>query len=174
MANPERYIRLREGSTVNLEKCLTLGEIFGLDLSQCRLVTLSACETGITSPKGLIDEYIGLPSGFLVAGSSSVVSSLWRVDDLATTLLMIKFYQNLQTGSSDRPSSHELSVAFALNSAQLWLRDSTQADLLKWTYQLNLAEHFRQRIQQQLNWFESDEQPFCNPQYWAAFCAIGQ
>ncbi|MBD2015207.1 CHAT domain-containing protein [Microcoleus sp. FACHB-53] len=174
MANPERYIPLREGSTVNLEKCLTLGEIFGLDLSQCRLVTLSACETGITSPKGLIDEYIGLPSGFLVAGSSSVVSSLWRVDDLATTLLMIKFYQNLQTGSSDRPSSHELSVAFALNSAQLWLRDSTQADLLKWTYQLNLAEHFRQRIQQQLNWFESDEQPFCNPQYWAAFCAIGQ
>jgi CHAT domain-containing protein/Tfp pilus assembly protein PilF len=174
MANLGRYIRLREGSTVNLEKCLTLGEIFGLDLSQCRLVTLSACEAGITSPNGLIDEYIGLPSGFLVAGSSSVVSSLWRVDDLATALLMIKFYQNLETGSSERPSSHELSVTFALNSAQLWLRDSTQADLLKWTYQLNLAEHFRQQIQQYLNSFVSDEQLFCNPRYWAAFCAIGQ
>jgi len=58
---------------LDLERCLTLGEIFGLNLSQCRLVALSACETGLTDPTSLSDEYIGLPSGFLYAGSPSFV-----------------------------------------------------------------------------------------------------
>jgi CHAT domain-containing protein/TPR repeat protein len=44
---------------------LTLGEIFALTLSKCRLVTLSACETGLTDPRSISDEYISLPSGFL-------------------------------------------------------------------------------------------------------------
>jgi CHAT domain-containing protein len=94
---------------VNLDKCLTLDEIFSLDLEQCRLVTLSACETGLIDFKNTSDEYIGLPSGFLLAGSSSVVSSLWNVDDLSTSLLMIKFYQNLKAG---------LTVTVALNTSR--------------------------------------------------------
>ena len=92
-----RFLPSREGGSIDLEKCLTLGEIFGLDLRNCRLVTLSACETGLTDYKSLGDEYIGLPSGFLYAGSPSVVSSLWAVSDLSTTFLMIKFYQNLKS-----------------------------------------------------------------------------
>jgi CHAT domain-containing protein/Tfp pilus assembly protein PilF len=164
MANSERYIRLREGSTVNLEKCLTLGEIFGLELSQCRLVTLSACETGITSPKGLIDEYIGLPSGFLVAGSPSVVSSLWRVNDLSTALLMIQFYQNLKSGST---------VAVALNTAQTWLRDATTEQLQQWAKQLPNANHRRQ-LKIYLSKQLPNSKPFKSPYHWAAFCAIGQ
>ncbi len=68
---------------------LTLGEIFQLSLTQCRLVTLSACETGLTDFRSFSDEYIGLPSGFLFAGSPSVVSSLWTVSDLSTAFLMI-------------------------------------------------------------------------------------
>ncbi|NET82617.1 MAG: CHAT domain-containing protein [Moorea sp. SIO1F2] len=76
---------------------LTLYKIFKLDLNQCRIVGFSACETGMTLssnededtglPSGL-DEYIGLPSGFLYAGSPSVVSTLWKVDPLATALLL--------------------------------------------------------------------------------------
>jgi hypothetical protein len=49
------------------------------------------CETGLSDPSSTSDEYIGLPSGFLKAGSSSIVSSLWSVDDFATALLMIRF-----------------------------------------------------------------------------------
>ncbi|MFM6271109.1 MAG: CHAT domain-containing protein, partial [Dolichospermum sp.] len=74
---------------------LTLGEIFELRLNQCRLVTLSACETGLIDLNSISDEYIGLPSGFLFAGSPSVVSSLWTVDDLSTSFLMIKLYEIL-------------------------------------------------------------------------------
>ncbi len=149
---------------LNLERCLTLGEIFGLDLSQCRLVTLSACETGLTDPTSLSDEYISLPSGFLYAGSPSVVSSLWTISDISTAFLIAKFYQNLQQG---------LSVAVALNQAQRWLRDATGNDLQQWmeeqqlplnpTLKISLARRFRQ-----------NRQPFQSPFYWAAFCAIGQ
>jgi len=164
MTNPERYIHLREGSTVNLGKCLTLGEIFGLELSQCRLVTLSACETGITSPNGLIDEYIGIPSGFLIAGSPCVVSSLWRVNDLSTALLMIKFYQNLKSGST---------VALALNQAQTWLRDATTEQLQQWAKQLPNANH-RMQVRAFLRTKLRNRKPFESPYHWAAFCAIGQ
>ncbi|MFM6220668.1 MAG: CHAT domain-containing protein, partial [Dolichospermum sp.] len=46
------------------KELLTLGEIFELRLNQCRLVTLSACETGLIDLNSISDEYIGLPSGF--------------------------------------------------------------------------------------------------------------
>jgi CHAT domain-containing protein len=152
---------------LDLSKRLTLGNLFdrNFDLNQCRLVTLSACETGLIDFRNTSDEYIGLPSGFIYAGAKSVVSSLWAVKDVSTALLMIRFYQNLKVG---------LTVAVALNQAQVWLRDSTQGDLWEWTQQLNLAEDFQEQIRQQLSWFDVDEIPFDQPVYWAAFCAISQ
>ncbi len=153
-------------STLHLaDSHISLPEIFTLDLSQCRLVTLSACETGLTNFTSVSDEYIGLPSGFLIAGSPSVVSSLWRVNDLSTALLMIKFYQNFKSGST---------VAIALNSAQTWLRDATTAELLEWTNYLNLNETLTKPIQKKLRRRAPDEQPFHSPYHWAAFCAVGQ
>ena len=65
-----------------------------------RLVVLSACETGLIDFKNSSDEYIGLPSGFLYAGRSSVVSHLSTVGDLSTAFLMIKFFQNLQAATN--------------------------------------------------------------------------
>ncbi len=50
LESPLRSALVLAGVDLNeleLERCLTLGEIFGLNLSQCRLVTLSACETGL-------------------------------------------------------------------------------------------------------------------------------
>lgn len=61
----------------------------------CRLVTLSACETGITDIRQSPDEFLGLQAGLLQAGAPTVVSTLWPVDDLSTMLLMERFYQNL-------------------------------------------------------------------------------
>ena len=59
------------------------------------LVTLSACETGRSAVVGG-DELIGLSRGFLFAGASTLVQSLWRVDDVATTVLMEYFYTELR------------------------------------------------------------------------------
>lgn len=159
-----RFLPERSGGNIDLEKCLTLGEIFGLDLRNCRLVTLSACETGLTDFKSLSDEYIGLPSGFLYAGSPSVVSSLWTVDDISTSFLMIKFYQNLQEIDS---------VPIALNQAQLWLRSVTKEELEKWSRDLPVTYAQMFDIDVALFHKPDNSRPFASPYYWAAFCAVG-
>ncbi|MEI2577840.1 CHAT domain-containing protein [Scytonema sp. PRP1] len=162
----KRYRKLANGDVIDLEKCLTLRDIFNLNLPECRLVTLSACETGLSDPFSTSDEYIGLPSGFLKAGTSSIVSSLWAVDDFATALLMIRFYDNQRS----------LPVAQALSEAQRWLRNSTQAELIEWTQNhLNIDEEHKQTIQQRLQtWYFPEHKPFRKPEAWAGFCAIGQ
>ncbi len=77
-----------------------------------QLVTLSACETGVG---GLTagDEVIGLTRGLLGAGCSTVVASLWPVNDETTALLMGQFYAEVRQG---------VEPAEALRSAMLALR----------------------------------------------------
>ena len=159
-----RYVTMRSGRKAIPEKCLTLREIFAdLELSRCNLVTLSACETGLTSSTEMTDEYIGLPSGFLYAGSLSVVSTLWSVDDFATAILMIKFYQELLP---------KVSVAVALNCAQNWMRAVSKEDFGVWVKSLNLDKKSGQSVELWLV-LSPEEQPFSHPKYWAAFCATG-
>ncbi|MBD2514711.1 CHAT domain-containing protein [Nostoc sp. FACHB-973] len=163
----ENYLSLENGGVLDLNKCLTLDSVFTLNLEQCRLVTLSACESGLIDFRNTSDEYIGLPSGFLYAGASSVVSSLWTVNDLSTALLMIRFYQNLQKG---------LTVGLALNQAQLWLRDITKAELQAWitAISLPLDPTMRQNLNKRLHKLQDEQKPFQYPFHWAAFCTIGQ
>ncbi|VXD24403.1 conserved hypothetical protein [Planktothrix serta PCC 8927] len=158
--DPSRHLRLEKGQTLDLSECLTLGDVFTLDLRCCRLVTLSACETGLIDFQSNSDEYIGLPSGFLVAGSTNVVSSLWAVSDISTAILMIKFYQLLRKGEE---------VAIALNHAQNWLRNATKAELLAW---IDLGN--KMQLRQSLQNMNDNDKPFASPYYWAAFCAIGK
>jgi CHAT domain-containing protein len=89
---------------------LNVRDAYNLSL-RCELVTLSACETGV-SAVAPGDEIIGLARGFLSAGAPSLLLSLWTVDDEATARLMAHFYQHLRAGRS--PSA-------ALRDAQLHL-----------------------------------------------------
>lgn len=75
---------------------LTVRDVYRLALN-CELVTLSACETGM-SAVAPGDELIGLARGFLSAGAPSLVVSLWNVDDAATADLMADFYDRLLAG----------------------------------------------------------------------------
>ncbi len=74
---------------------LEVREIFGLDL-KARLVVLSACETGL-GQLSTGDELVGLQRAFLYAGTPAVVTTLWKVDDRASYLLMRAFYERLAT-----------------------------------------------------------------------------
>jgi len=158
---------------------LTLLEIFKLDLNQCRLVTLSACETGITDLTSITDEYIGLPSGFLFAGTPSVVSSFWKVDQVSTAFLLIKFYENLKNYSELK----EGDVAIALNKAVTWLRKMTSQEGKQFLQQIQpqidrmfegkpelLKSSFIKGAEARIN---ANPKPFSNPFYWSAFSAIG-
>ncbi|MBK4729019.1 CHAT domain-containing protein [Oxynema sp. CENA135] len=159
-----RYIPLQNGNLLDLGKCLTIEDILRLDLSNCRLVTLSACETGITDFNSTSDEYIGLPSGFILAGAPNVVCSLWAVNDLSTALLMIRFYQNVKSGET---------VPLALKQAQIWLRDVTVEGLQVWSSQLMLRSTYRGQFRRRFSKMEGTAKPFASPYYWAGFCAIG-
>ena len=161
------YLPWRKGKQVDTDQCYTLREIFSLDFPKGELVTLSACETGLTQFDQTLEEYISLPSGFLFAGVKNVICSLWRVSDLSTAILMIKFYELFQS---------EKSVSLALNQAQSWLRTVDKENLIKWLDALQLKPESKQKLRQQLNLGirSSTYQPFKEAYYWAGFCAIGK
>ena len=75
---------------------LTVKEIFSLELN-ADLVTLSACQTGLGKLEA--GELIGLNRAFIYAGTHALVSALWRVDDLSTSILMKHFYRNYVTSN---------------------------------------------------------------------------
>ena len=147
---------------------LTLADIIThFKLQNCRLVTLSACETGLTDFTSTSDEYIGLSSGFLLAGSTNVVSSLWTVSARATALLMIKFYEELQQQSN---------IVLALNTAQCWLRDTTVKGFQDWLINSSLSLVCKIYLNEYFanNYENASTKPFASPFYWAAFCNIGK
>lgn len=78
---------------------LFVNEIYNLDLD-ASLVTLSACQTGLGSLTNG-DEVEGMTRAFMRAGSPSVISSLWNVDDESTEILFSNFYQ-LKGNKMDR------------------------------------------------------------------------
>ncbi len=77
---------------------LTAADVLQLNL-KANLVVLSACNTA----KGTItgDGVIGLSRAFILAGTPSIIVTLWFIPDAATGKLMPEFYRNLQ-GNSDR------------------------------------------------------------------------
>jgi CHAT domain-containing protein len=87
-------------------------------------VALSACETGLYDIRSNPEEFVGLPATFLQLGAAGVVATLWQVDDLATALLMAKFY--------DLHMADKLSPPSALRGAQAWLRGATREDLVSY------------------------------------------
>jgi len=91
---------------------LTAADAMRLDL-QDALVTLSACESG-RNEVFAGDEPIGLTRAFLGVGASTLVVSLWLVQDEATAQLMEKYYEGL----NDNVGPTE-----ALRAAQLAIKD---------------------------------------------------
>jgi CHAT domain-containing protein len=77
---------------------LEANEIFGFNL-KTYLIAMSACETGLGKVRGG-DEVIGLSRSFIYAGAASLMSSLWKVDDLATAVLIKRFFRYLAEGQS--------------------------------------------------------------------------
>ncbi len=133
-----------------------------VDLSGVSLATLSACETGLPAAVQPTDEHISLASAFLYAGANSVVSSLWAVSDISTSLLMKKMYERIKAGSS--PDE-------ALREAQLWvisLGACKTQDIMPFDSKSISATRFVRN-----EFSASDEIDFSQPYHWAGFFCSG-
>ncbi len=113
------------------------------------LVTLSGCQTGLGRQVDG-EGYLGLASAFLQAGARSLVVSLWKAEEEATTMLMTRFYENLAGRDENTPpagvSKKPVSKAKALHDAKAWLRSYQAPD---------------------------GSRPFQHPTYWSGFVLIG-
>lgn len=90
---------------------LTSSEVFGLAV-RADLVALSACQTGLGRLSNG-DDIVGLNRAFVYAGTRQILSTLWRVDDVSTAVMMKHFYREMP--QTDR--------AEALRRAQLRTRE---------------------------------------------------
>jgi CHAT domain-containing protein len=189
--NPlESVLKLADGT-------ITLGQLMtpSWRLPDLSDVFLSCCETGLGVTE-ITDDILTFSTGFLCAGARSVVSTLWSVDDLATAMFSIFYYQHRKQRRS-RPE--------ALQHAQIKLRQLSKeeflsredikefyeqakvrkeeadkkrkqyqrrsAECLKWT-----REYLKYReVTTQINTIKSslDKFPFSHPCYWAAFTCSG-
>ncbi len=174
---------LRSGLVLANEQVLDVVEIMSpqINLETARVVVLSACETGLFDYSRYPDEFVGLNSGLLMAGTPAVVSTLWAVDDRSTALLMSEFYTRLLAGDS---------FSSAVNHAQLWLCGLTFRALTTWVLEhrsIYAAEAAKHRELEPISeafteWaaqltamqpVDPKARPYEHPYYWAAFTTLG-
>jgi CHAT domain-containing protein len=97
-------------------------EIYNLDMHASKLVVLSACETGsgkLVHGEGLLS----LSRAFSYAGCPSIITSLWKADDIATAYICGRLHHYLKKGWKKD---------LALQTAKLdYLKDETIPDQFK-------------------------------------------
>jgi CHAT domain-containing protein len=157
-------LRLADGSLTVQELGAKAGSVF----SPGGMAILSACESGIVA-LDQVDEFIGLPYGFLAGGCSTVVSSLWPVDDMATAILMGRFYLYLVRDRLTKPE--------ALARAQRWVRDATNFDILNYVKTMGVQTSRRELDllpeQERRTRSNTNERPFAHPFFWGSFVCHG-
>lgn len=146
-------------------------------LRDIRLVTLSACQTAITDINSVPDEVGSLAGGFLAAGATGVVATLWPVDDLACALLFIRFYRVLLNEDGSRATDPPVALALA----QRWLRDVEAAELAAFFDAASRVFESRhgkpnpllRMATRHFCAFPEAQACFAEPVYWAGFVYLG-
>jgi CHAT domain-containing protein len=180
---------------------LSVGDLittWGDHLKGCELAVLSCCQTGRGVQVG--DSVMALPIGLLHAGVNAIVASLWKVDDLATCLLMTRFHQNLLgdhrtlSGEIDQVDRVAWGTSYArgvpmpvpqaLQEAKVWLKALPSMELSEFEaehpaeprYVMKNGKRVELATDVQLAQERAEKTrtpPFADPRYWAAFVVIG-
>lgn len=141
-------------------------DIASLDLWANELTVLSACDTARGDIK-IGEGVFGLRRAFAVAGSQTLVMSLWPVPDKVTALLMERFFDNLQSG---------MGRANALHQAQEYIRTITVKELRQSTLGIEVLKGLLKvnelSADTQIDCQEEDT-PLQHPVYWGAWICQG-
>lgn len=133
-------------------------DIAALDLWETELAILCACQTGIGDVK-LGEGVFGLRRAFAIAGTKTLIMSLWSVPDRATALLMNRFLSNLRRGLGRR---------VALKEAQDYIRTITVKQLQESELGCSILAELETR-----QWNPTD-QPLAHPYFWGAWICQGE
>lgn len=128
------YLRSREISSMNISS---------------EMVVLSACETAV-GPRITGEGMLGLQRAFLLAGTRSVVSSLWRVYDQSTVELMVSFYTRLL----DLENQNSWLFNFSKNTTRQDSKEKSRALRSAKIHMINSSDYY-------------------HPVHWAAFTVTG-
>lgn len=156
-----------ESSLVLADRILPGAEVAQLPLEQTRLAVASACQSGVTEIGDLADEAFSLGAALLGAGAACAIASLWSVDDLATAVLMTRFYEHL---------ADDMAPAAALADAQRWLRalDRNHIDAFLARHPILAAERERSTaLRMAGGGLGTPGLAFSHPVYWAGFVVLG-
>jgi CHAT domain-containing protein len=145
------------------------------------LVVLSACQTALGQDAGG-EGLLGFAQTLLGKGARSVVLSRWQVDDTATALLMVRFYENLLGKRKELKAP--LPRAQALAQAKRWLRELSRKEAERLAGELsgglpNGTGTPRGKVvplkvvAKKPAKLPAGERPFEHPFYWAAFVLVG-
>ncbi len=158
----------RDSGFVLADGIVTGPEVADLPLRGARLAVASACQSGVTEITDLTDEAFSLGAALLAAGTAGAIASLWSVDDLATAMLMTRFYEQFAAG---------LEPGVALRDAQLWIRkvDAQGIGEFMSRHPVLAAESKRRG-----DWWARSSTVagapraiFSHPMYWAPFVILG-
>jgi tetratricopeptide (TPR) repeat protein len=127
------------------------------EVSTCGLVVLASCLSDVTDAD--YDEALTLATAFLSAGAGGVVAARWRVNTVATVLLMAMFHRHLNAGADP---------ARALRAAQLWMLDPKRDIPGHWPREL------RDLVEQADDPDSPDVPVLASPAAWAGFAYQGR
>ena len=158
---------LTSGLELAGEQRLTLGDLLDSRiLDGVELATLAFCQSAQTMGNVFSDEPLSLAASFLKAGARTILGTTWLVDDMATALLVGRFYQNYLVGDPAGRSG-PLPPPTALRRAQIWLRELTLADVAR----LFAADGDGEQVPCES--LHESIRPFDHPIYWAPFVIVG-
>ncbi len=176
-SQPTLYARYADGQLRRLGEEWSVGDILALgERSACRLAFLSACSSGTAGGRSAyIDEYGGLPAALRLGGVTTLVCSLWEVDEGFTALYADLFYERLSGGDPGL-----LDPVSAVRQTGRWLREARKPDVLRRLERL--AEQVRPRSPRAALALEAyrfaietrpGDIPYAAPWDWAPFYAVG-
>ncbi len=165
-------------SAIESDGRITAEQILNTWTLDADMVVFSACETGL-GRQASGEGYLGFAQALFIKGARSLVLSQWSVSDVATALLMVRFYQNLL---GERPGlTKPMPKAEALDEAKRWLRNLTRDEVIHELTALSQRGTVRPLASAGKSVAPQPPQqppptgprPFGHPRFWAAFVLVG-